>query len=252
MKKKLISLFLAAAFFSLCVKSADAATLHLSPSSGNFNVGDDILVELVLVKTTGEAVWGVGAEFTYPATLLDYDRAGFVAGSLFPSPQAYLMESVSPVTVSGAFLGVTASVPSGGTVATLKFKAKAAGTATVTLNCPGQTITTGVSLAAAAADESPTLINCAAEGNTLGGAIYNIAAAEGETPAPTATPTTGSSSGSSGSSPTSTPIPGSSTLTTLPETGTFDGIAKLIYVGIGLIICGGFLALRSTRITSGQ
>src|SRR3989344_739889 len=75
-QNKIILLFALSFFiliFAFCiftVKTANAASLYFSPSSGNFSVGD-IISTSVFVNTEGIAINNADAVISFPAALLE-------------------------------------------------------------------------------------------------------------------------------------------------------------------------------------
>ncbi len=241
MKSRLHIFVIFVLYFFLLTSPIQAANIRLNPASGNYHVGDTISLDLMLDKTTAENVWGVSAELSFPETLLTYNNSAFKAGELFPSSikLGTVFSSYPPVNISASFLSELTGVDSGGVVGSMQFTAKAAGTAEVKIVCPGIAVNTGIyEVASVERGETKNIINC----DDAGDAVLSIAAA-GTTQAPTATSPT--------STPTQTVSSGTSTsgstLTELPETGIFDGMNKLIFLGIGLIIIGGLFQIKNSR-----
>lgn len=114
--------FIPLVFFS--PSSVFASTLSLSPGSGNIYIGSTKTVSVVL-NTGGEAVNAVSAYLSYPADKMDV--AWVSPGGAF-SIQAENSYGGGVVKISrGNFSGVSGRI----TVATIGFRGKAAGSATV-------------------------------------------------------------------------------------------------------------------------
>lgn len=108
-----------------------AATLMLSPETGNFAIGDEFDVNIML-DTVGEEVNGVDVTINYDSTMLDV--VTLTEGTLFGN---YPIKSASAGVVT--FTGIiTTGSPTGytgqGVFGTVKFKVKQTGTAQVTFD----------------------------------------------------------------------------------------------------------------------
>ncbi|GEM_PF-6368844 len=123
-----VGVFFAALFFFHA--SADAATLSLSPSSGTYTIGKTFSVK-VLVSSGGQSINAVAGQLTFSANtlLLTSISKGSLVNLWAKDP------SYSNTPGSASFQGVILSGYNGtGTVVTLNFKARAAGTGTVSFS----------------------------------------------------------------------------------------------------------------------
>ena len=130
-KRVLITVFLLAIFF-LTSAAADAATLFLSPSSDSRTVGDSFSVS-VRVNTGGVAINSAQATVFFPNDLLEVislSQSGVF--SLWPVNPSF-SNGGGTVSFAGG-LPSPGYTGSSGTIILITFKAKAVGTATVTLD----------------------------------------------------------------------------------------------------------------------
>lgn len=188
--------------------SVFAASMSLSPATLSRNVGDEFSVDIV-VDPEGEESSGATAIVDYDTTILQAELV--TAGTAFTQE---LENSIDPtagqIRYDAGVLGTTVSSRS--TLATIKFKAIAAGVAAVTIVFDPNS-TTDTSIVAAAS--GPT--NLLTEGNVNNGS-YTISAA-GTT-----------STGTSG---------------TLPDTGVVEDTLMVLGGGSILLVLGGFLARKT-------
>jgi hypothetical protein len=167
--------------------SGCVASMSATPSSGSYNPGNTLTVS-VYVNSGGQGVNAVQADFTYPASLLQFQ-------SINPSGSAFSIDAASSGgsgSVSIARGNISAVSGSNLLVAQVTFQVLSAGTASITFS--------GSSAVVSSSSNQDIL-------NTKSGASYTIS-----NPAPPAPPpSSGSDSGSSGggSAPTtSTPSSG--------------------------------------------
>ncbi|MFA5134215.1 MAG: carboxypeptidase regulatory-like domain-containing protein [Patescibacteria group bacterium] len=132
MVRRLLAIsFISAILLVAVPAAADAASLYLSPSSGTYTVGGSFSVT-VAVDTGGVAINSAQATVSFPNDILEITSVG-QAGifTLWPISPTY-----SNATGTVSFAG---GVPnpgytgSGGTIITVTFATKVAGTATVTM-----------------------------------------------------------------------------------------------------------------------
>lgn len=122
--RKLLLFLSFIAFLLFVPKSAMAATLHLSPGSVNTSVGATTSVS-VRLNTGGEPINGVSAYLSYPADKLEVTSIAYGSAFSIAAEGSY---GGGGIRISrGSFNGVTGTP----TVATLRFRAKAEGKATV-------------------------------------------------------------------------------------------------------------------------
>ncbi len=145
-----------AATTSVVIGGAATATLALSPASGSYATGDIVSVN-ILLNTQSNPIQGVDIVYlNYNPTLLEVQDDDAVVAINVPGAQiapgtlmaTTALNSVDTVAGKIAFSQVTTSGVSytgSGTLATVRFKALASGTATVTFNVTqGSTIDTNV------------------------------------------------------------------------------------------------------------
>ncbi len=182
-----------------------AASLSLSPATATKTVGESFDVDIIL-DTEGEEVSGATAILNYDTTLLEVVGSTITAGTILTQ---VLENRVDPTTGEIRFdagaLGSTYN--SRGTLATITFRAAAAGAAQVDF----------------VFDENSTLDTS------------QVAAASGPTPLLTEVNNGTYTINSSGST---TPPP------TLPATGAFENTIFLLFGGAGFAGIGGFLARK--------
>jgi hypothetical protein len=109
-------------------KVSQAASIYLSPGSGNFSVGQTITVT-VRVNTQGEAANTAEANVTYSADTLELTRVA--QGSTFFLPAPGSPSKGNSVAYFGGGQPTPGYTGSSGLLGTLTFRAKAVGTATV-------------------------------------------------------------------------------------------------------------------------
>ncbi|MEK7560571.1 MAG: cohesin domain-containing protein, partial [Patescibacteria group bacterium] len=148
-------MFIILASVLLFGRDAHAATLSLSPSDGTYSVGNTFTVN-ILLNTQGAAISGVDVSLNYNPALLDVVDANTpVAGiqitpfQLMPSTAANAVNSssgkiiFSQVTSGAQTYSNTSAQP----LASISFRAKAAGTATLSFDfVPGQTTDSNVAV----------------------------------------------------------------------------------------------------------
>lgn len=211
------SLVLFSAFLLLLAKPTAAyasASLSLSPATATKNVNDTFAVDIIL-DTGGDAVSGATALLNFDATQLrvnddDANTAGIqiANGPIFNQVLANTVDnSAGTIRFDAGGLG-GAGYTGHGTMATIHFKALAAGTAQVSFTFDPNS-TTDTSQVAAASGPTNLL-------TTVNNGTYTI-----------------NTSGS-----TTTP-------TTLPSTGALEDTIMLLVGGLGLFAVGFFLARRT-------
>lgn len=155
-----------------------AASLSLSPATASQAVGSAFSVDIVL-DTGGEAAGGVTAILTYDTTKLQVQGAALTPGPIFGSGTVPFTNTVDSSTGTIRYdSGTLGTAYTGrGTLATISFRALAAGTAQVnfTFN-PGAT--TGTSLVAAASGPTNllTTVNNGTYTTTSGGTTTTLLA----------------------------------------------------------------------------
>jgi len=206
---KHVSLILfAAAFLLLMPLSVQAASIELTPVSGNYAVNDTISVTIT-VNTGSKDTTSADAVITYDVALLGSPTV--TDGTFYPTVQK--SQQSGSVMISGLVTNPGDVVNGTGTLATLQFPALTAGTAQVTISCTsGATDDSNVSQSDV---DSTDILDCAQIKN----ASYTI--------------------GGSATS-TITPTVAGATPTAIPSTGFFDAyqLTPTILVGVLLIIVG--------------
>ncbi|MDR3643037.1 MAG: cohesin domain-containing protein, partial [Candidatus Doudnabacteria bacterium] len=128
--------------------TASAATLTLTPSSQNLNVGDSVTVQIML-DTGGQAIDGVDIQaLNYNPYFLqiqdaDNSTAGtqIQAGSLMPNTLANSVDTTNGKIVFSQVTAGGTTYKGSGLLASITFKALVAGTAKLTLDfTPGSTV----------------------------------------------------------------------------------------------------------------
>lgn len=165
MSKKLIIFLIFIFSFLIFVRYAKASTLYLSPGSTNIPAGSVVSVS-VGINTAGESVNGVSAYLSYPTDKLEVAWISY--GSRFDLAAEGTYGGGSIRISRGSISGVVGNV----NVATVGFKGKSLGTATVAF--------VGGSAAPRSSDSSDSL-NL---GGSSGG-IYTVVAPLPITPTPT-------------------------------------------------------------------
>lgn len=144
--------------FLFSAKGAFASTLHLSPGSGTVGVGGTLAVRVTL-NTQGEGVNGVSAYLSYPSDKLD---VAYVTGAGTFGIEAEKSFGGGAIRISrGSINPVSGNV----TVATIGFRGKSLGSATVSF--------IGGSAAPRASDSSDSLNLAASTGG-----IYSVVAGQ--------------------------------------------------------------------------
>ncbi len=108
-----------------------AARFYVSPASGNYKVGDTITAS-IFIDSDGQAINSGEGTITYPQDMIDYQSVS-TSGSIFTLWTNGPTGNATQTTFGGgvAHPGYTGSA---GKVLTLSWKAKAKGTATITMN----------------------------------------------------------------------------------------------------------------------
>lgn len=234
MKKSvfLIFLFIFFLFFPSLAKAA--ASLSLSPTTGGAAIGGTFNIEIKL-NTGGAATTGVDGVVTYNPQVLEV--TGFEYGTLYSGGQPNpTIDSTTgkivfhPGVTSTIYAYTTSGTP--GTLATITFKGKGAGTSQVAFTCNPGTTQGDTNVWSANQD----IVSCAA---TTGGSytVTSSGGSTGTTPTNTPTPTITSGS-SSNTSYTSTPTPSQ-----LPESGVMEWTVVIFALGIFFIFGGTKLLL---------
>lgn len=177
-KKSFLFLFLFLFSFGISY----GANLRLSPSSGDYNIGQNFSVD-VLVSNNVDNINGASAVVTFPSDLLEV-RSVSKSGSILTiwAEEPTFSNSQGKVSMEGVLLNPGFSDQQG-KVVTINFRAKSAGQATINVS----------SGSVLANDGNGTNVV-----NNLGSASFNIkqgADVVDEDPAPTPVKTTQSSSG---------------------------------------------------------
>lgn len=202
--KKILAFLILIAFLMLSkpVAAFAAASLSLSPATASKSINDTFNVDIIL-DTGGEAVSGATAILTYNTTKLSITTGSQItAGAIFSNPLTNTVNaSTGEIRFDSGSLGT--AYTGRGTMATISFRALAAGNAAVNFTFV-PTSTTNTSLVAAAS--SPTNIL-----TTVNNGVYTIG---------TTTTTT----------------------TTPPVTGALENTLMAIGAGVFFILTGLFLS----------
>lgn len=225
-----------------------AASLSLSPSTGGTTVGQTFTVDLKL-DTAGASTTGVDVVFTFNPTILEV--VAFNQGTLYGSGQrnptldnAGGKITYHPSVTNAIYNYTTSGTP--GTLATVTFKGKIAGSAVqAAFTCTAGTTQSDTNVWSSNQD----IISCAA---TTGGS-YTITAGSGTTGTPTNTPTPTSTTGTGGISGSGTgggtnPTP--SVSAQLPESGVVEWTLLIFALGIFFIFGGTKLLLTKNIQTA--
>ncbi len=210
--KPVLIVLVAIFFFLLIPSSAQAASIELTPVSGNYAVNDTISVT-VTVNTASKDTTSADAVITYDSNILGSPTV--TDGTFYPTVQK--SQQTGSVMISGLVTNPGDVVNGTGTLATLQFPALTAGTTAVTISCTsGATDDSNVSQSDV---DSTDILDCAQ--------IINASYTIGGSATGTITPTI--AAGSSGTTPTA-----------IPSTGFFDAyqLTPTILVGVLLIIVG--------------
>ncbi len=179
-------LFLIAALIAIAPGAVWSATLAVSPSSGSFSVGSFFTVD-VLLNTGGAAIQGVDVDrLNYNRSLLEVQDANtsqsgvqITAGSLMPINIANSVDAGSGKILFSQVVSGGQTFTGSGTLAQIRFKVKAAGTANVSFDfSPGNTSDTNV--ASSGQDVLTAVIN--------GSYILSSASTPSPTPSPAPSP----------------------------------------------------------------
>jgi hypothetical protein len=173
-KTALFFVFFSLLFFAAPAK-AFAAHFELSPQNLTINDDTEFNVNLYL-NTGGKLINAIDALLNFPQSLLEVKEISF--SSRFPTNIKSFDNSTGKIEIHSAAFSVGDISSSNGTVATVKFKSKAEGTASVYFTCnPGQTTDSNILESGTSND----IIDCGANK----GGEYKIE----EEAEPTATPT---------------------------------------------------------------
>jgi len=196
--------------FVVCgVSAAEAATLQFKPSSVTANPGDTFDLEVVVDAETKE-ILAVDALFEYDANVLSIES--MADGTYLEIAQKEFSEQGKGYA-AGVVQQAGTSVTGKGTLVTVKFKAKAAGSTKVSFICKiGDKTESNISEASI---DAPDLIDCSSNG------VADVVVGGGS--APTKAPESSSTK----------PTPGS-----LPKTGMLDNVLIFSAIGGVLLLIG--------------
>jgi len=213
-----IFLFLLAFGFlgAVTAGAVEAASLSLSPSSGTHETGDTFTVDLK-VDTGGEGAMTVDSVIKFDSTRLEVSSVS--AGSFMTDMQKSLDNSTGSLVIYNFSSQPLTSAVGGGVLASIVFKAKAAGTASVTFVCEAGAATDSSVWNVAAED----ILTC----GSIGSGSYTIsgAAVVDDEAEPT------------------TVVAATATPSELPETGNEWVVVGALFLGIMLFIGGAFFSL---------
>lgn len=235
MKKITALLTIIIVFLFGLVTFAQAAdvTMSFTPSTGNFQVGEEFDVAINL-DTAGQKIVAADARLEFSADKLEVKviSEGGISGTYVTN----FDNQTGLVTINVfAFDGFSWS----GSLATLTFSAKSAGTAEVELVFD-PTDASDDSSVAVLGEVTDQLSSVTSASYTLaGGEEPTVTPVPTSTPAPTATATPILSL-------TSTPTPTSALgeVGELPGTGLVEWTYSLFFIGVGILLIGGSLLFR--------
>jgi hypothetical protein len=173
-------------YYAIGSFAAGAASLYLNPASGTYTTGQVVSVQ-IMVNTGGQPVNAVQADFTYPASKLQFSSIDGT-GSVM-SIDASSTGGNGSVSIAR---GNTSAYTGTGLLATVRFTALASGSAPLTFSASSAVVRS--------TDNTNVL-------GTMTGANYTLASPATPTPTPTPTPT---------AAKTPTPAPGSGSKTPTP------------------------------------
>lgn len=222
--------FLAVSFFLISallwpVKARAGARLILDPASGSYSVNEEFSVK-VKVDPANNDIVAIDSIINFDSDKLEVISVAeetYFKSSTVGTAQGftYNIENDNGKLLIYSFANIgNFSLDTPGTIATIKFKAAAAGTASVTFSCQADS-NSDSSLWSA---EGEDLIDCAA----VGSGSYTIGSGGSDD---------GGESGSSGSTSSSTATP-----TALPETGVVEPMIFALIFG-GLLFVVGYFGL---------
>lgn len=216
MKKIISATILVLALFVTNPATSYAAVLVLDPGSASVPVGDTFTVELK-IDTEGESVTSADAVLNYNNTILSVESiepGGNTEDEFFP-------ELYPSITNNEIYIGASVQDPidtknGAGTIATITFKGKVAGTAEVLFDCTaGKTSDTNISKS----DKNATdIVVC----DRLGNGVYTVGSGIGQPPPPP-----------QGTTPTATPTP--------MQAGSVETTIGLVSAG-SLLLVGSVIA----------
>lgn len=225
--KKIVALTAALFFFLLSPASALAATLSMTPSSGQMNKGCDVTVTIEL-DTQGSQTDGTDVILTYDPTVLSIQQTDITKGKIYADYPGNSVDSTTgKISVSG-IASVSEAYTGKGTFATLKFKVNSAAAAA----------STNVSFDFDPNNKTKTTDSNVVERGTIADVLSSVT---------NGAYTVGSGScaqgiGAPGAStlPLSTPVASVAALptSTLPEAGLLDNTILVASVGTLLVILG--------------
>ncbi|MFH0840878.1 MAG: cohesin domain-containing protein [bacterium] len=135
--KKLATIFgLAVAFFIFIAvgASANAATLYLSPSSGNYNPGDTFSVS-VYANSSDQSMNAASSRLSFPSNMLEVTSVSKTGSIItFWAVEPSFDNISGRVNFEGVVLTANGYIGSSGKLITINFKAKEAGTANVSFS----------------------------------------------------------------------------------------------------------------------
>jgi hypothetical protein len=176
MRKTALFFVFFAFFFLTAPAKAFAAYFELSPQ--NLTQGKDTEFNINLyLNTGGKLINAIDALLNFSTNLLEVKEISF--SSRFPTNIKSYNNSTGKIELHSAAFSISDISSSNGTVATIKFKTKAEGTASVYFTCnPGQTTDSNILESGTSND----IIDC----NSNKGGEYKIQ--EGASPTPSPTP----------------------------------------------------------------
>lgn len=130
-KKIILGIFLISLFFNL--KFAFAASLYFSPSSGNFNVGQNFLVG-IYVASPDQSINAIESEIIFSSDkleVLSLSKSNSILNFWVEEP--YFSNSEGKIKFSGVVLN-PGFIGSSGKILTLNFKAKSSGFSNLKIN----------------------------------------------------------------------------------------------------------------------
>lgn len=221
--KKILLIIIFLFLFSLGAGAVGAGPrLYLDPASGTFNNGSEFNVA-VKVDPSSREIMAVDALLSFDSTKLEAKEV--IDGKYFSGFDYNIENGNGRLTIYSFSTQTLQTKSQAGTVATVTFKTKAEGSASVSFLCQAG----NDSDSAIWDSEANDLIDCASNGS----GNYTIGAgSSGETP--TTAPTSG---------PTTAPEAPTSTPSTLPETGIETPLLISLLGGGIMVLLGVLIAL---------
>ncbi len=218
MKRLMVLLMVGVGLFFPAKTWAASASLYLMPATKVVDVGGQFKVDIML-DTGGAEVSAVDAVLNYPADKLEYVSAQ--AGTILPQ---MAVRSNTAGSLSLNFISSSGTYSGTGKLATITFKAKAAGSAPVTFKFVQGSTT----------NDSNVVSNNEDILATVSGGTYTIQAGGSNDGS-----TDQDGTGTAALTNTPTPAAGSSTVTpTLPVTGPTQVIGSLMMWGMITFLIG--------------